>query len=217
MQIAVFAKAPVAGEVKTRLIPALGATGAAQLHARLIERTLTTATGVRNADITLWVAGDLQDPTIVALAQRFNAVTEAQHGADLGARMADAFEHMLAQDARVVLVGTDCPALSPDDLLSASSQLSEHDLVLQPALDGGYVLIALRAPQPRLFDSIAWGTSTVLQQTLERAAALRLKYLLRPALPDLDTPADYALACKRGWIDALETMPKTSTPVGGGR
>lgn len=204
MQIAVFAKAPVAGEVKTRLIPALGATGAARIHAQLVERTLATAASAAGAVVTLWVAGQTQHPAIVDLAQRFGCAIETQRGADLGARMADAFARSLAHAGRLVLIGTDCPALTVDDLHNAAALLSEHDLVLQPALDGGYVLIALRAPQPQLFESIAWGTSTVLQQTLDRAAALRLNTTLRPALPDLDTPADYALACERGWIEPLE-------------
>jgi len=194
--IAVFARVPAPGRVKTRLIPALGAAGAAALHAHLIERTLAMARAVDGAAVRLWLAGELggyQPPS--------GTDWSMQEGADLGARMSGAFVATLARVRACVLVGTDCPALRPEHLRRAFEELEQTDVVVMPAEDGGYVLIALTAPQPRLFEDIEWGGPTVMQATRARieAAGLRAAYL--PALPDLDTPADLARARAAGWLD----------------
>jgi len=197
VRIAVFARAPVAGATKTRLIPALGAAGAAALQQQLIERTLATACAVPAARVTLWIAGATDHPYMLGIAARFGVDVAEQAGADLGARMHHAFA---VTAAPLVLIGTDCPGLSPDDLAAAATVLAEDDVVIQPASDGGYVLIALRGPQPQLFNSIDWGTSLVLQQTLARIATLGLRLRLRPTLDDLDTPDDLRRAVAAGLI-----------------
>ncbi len=198
-EIAIFAKVPQAGAVKTRLIPALGAAGAAALHARLIDRTVATARAAGSAgdvEPCLWLAGAIE--TFVAPA---GVRREIQHGADLGARMHHAFLVTLARARACVLIGTDCPALQPMHLRRALEELEEHDVVVGPAEDGGYVLIALKSPQPQLFEDMEWGGPTVLAATRARidAAGLRAAYL--PTLPDLDTPADLERARCEGWID----------------
>jgi rSAM/selenodomain-associated transferase 1 len=195
-EIAVFARVPVAGQVKTRLIPALGAGGAADLHARLVESTLARARRAGDASVRLWLDGDparYTAPPGVAVSM--------QSGADLGARMHHAFVVTLARAAACVLIGTDCPALQPRHLRDAFETLDSHDVVLVPAEDGGYVLVGLTVPQPRLFEDMAWGEPTVLAATRARidAAGLRAAYL--DPLPDLDTPADLARARAAGWID----------------
>lgn len=194
--IAVFAKVPRAGAVKTRLIPALGMHAAADLHARLIETTIAKARALGGSEVRLWLAGDLDGyvPPDVAWT--------AQEGNDLGARMAHAFVVTLARARACVLIGTDCPALTTAHLQRAFAELERHDVVVIPAHDGGYVLIALKAPQPRLFEDIAWGGPTVMQATRARidAAGLRAAYL--PPLPDLDTPEDLARARAAGWLDS---------------
>lgn len=192
-EIAVFAKAPVPGRVKTRLIPLLGSAGAAALQARLIEATLAKACAVEDARVCLWVAGgDYAAPPGVAVAR--------QQGADLGARMNHAFAVTLARARSCVLIGTDCPALTAAHLRLAFERLRTHDAVVAPAEDGGYVLIGLNAPQPRLFEGIAWGESTVMSATRAaiEACGLRASYL--PTLPDLDTPQDLARAQAQGWL-----------------
>ena len=201
LAIAVFARAPVAGATKTRLIPRLGAAGAARLQEQLTERALARATAVSDARVSLWVAGDAAHPFIRDAAQRHGVALYGQEGIDLGARMAHAFATLLAGAERVVLIGTDCPAMTVDDLRDAAAALDVNDVVLQPALDGGYVLIALRAPQPQLFDAIAWGSGLVREQTEARAADLGLTLGRARPLPDLDTPEDYAHALTQGWID----------------
>ena len=199
VDIAVFARAPVAGQAKTRLIPLLGAAGAAALQRRLIERTLATAGAVAGARVTLWVADDAAHPFVVEAARRFGAALAEQRGAALGARMNHAFE---VAGAPLVLIGTDCPQLAPDDLHAAAGALADHEVVIQPATDGGYVLIGLARPQPLLFESIEWGGPQVLRQTRSRIDALGLRCALRPPLPDLDTPADLRRALAAGWLDA---------------
>jgi hypothetical protein len=202
--IAVFARAPVPGEAKTRLIARLGAQGAARLQEQLIERALVRACAVAAAQVTLWVAGDVGHPFMRGAAQRHGVALAVQAGNDLGARMAHAFDAALARAAACVLIGTDCPAMTPAHIAQAAELLRTHDVVLQPALDGGYVLIGLRASQPGLFHDIAWGTAEVLAATRARIAALGLACAELPPLPDLDTAADYDHACAAGWITAIE-------------
>lgn len=197
--IAVFARAPVAGETKTRLIPVLGADGAAALQRRLIERTLATACAVPAAHVTLWVAGDPAHPFVAEVAAHFGVTIAEQEGNGLGARMNHAFE---AAAGPLVLIGTDCPQLSPPDLSAAAAALATHDVVIQPATDGGYVLIGLARPQPPLFESIDWGGAEVLRQTQARISALGLRCALRPTLDDLDTPADLQRALAAGLLPA---------------
>lgn len=193
--IAVFAKVPRPGAVKTRLIPALGAAGAADLQRRLIESTLARARAVADTDVHLWLAGDpagYSPPPGCSVAH--------QEGSDLGARMAHAFVVTLARSRACALIGTDCPALTPAHLRESFDQLERNDVVLIPAQDGGYVLIALNAPQPRLFEDIRWGTSSVLETTRERIASAQLRAAYLTPLPDLDTPADLEQAVAAGWI-----------------
>jgi len=200
VDVAVFARAPVPGEVKTRLIPALGAAGAAALQRQLTARALATACALPNARVTLWVAGDTEHPFIVDVAARHDVTIAAQIGDDLGARM----HHAFATAARpLLLIGTDCPQMRIDDLAEAAAALATHDVVLQPASDGGYVLIGLTRPQPTLFDSISWGEASVFALTQERIAAAGLRCALRPTLDDLDTAADLQRALAAGSIEAL--------------
>lgn len=201
--IAVFARTPVPGTAKTRLIPRLGPEGAAQLQAQLTERAVARANEVAPQAVSLWWTGEGAD-TPHPTARVFQ-----QHGADLGARMSHAFDTLLPQHEQVLLIGTDCPAQSADDLHAAARALhGPHgaDIVLQPAEDGGYVLvgIARHAPPPwrAIFEGVAWGTGAVLEQTLDRAAQSGLTFRLLPPRPDLDTPDDYDRAIAAGWIAA---------------
>jgi hypothetical protein len=195
-EIAVFARVPVAGQVKTRLIPALGADGAADLHARLVESTLARARRAGAASVRLWLDGDP-----AGYAAPPGVAVSTQSGSDLGARMHHAFVATLARAAACVLIGTDCPALQPHHLREAFETLDSHDVVLVPAEDGGYVLVGLTVPQPRLFEDMAWGEPTVLAATRVRIDAAGLRAAFLDPLPDLDTPADLARARAAGWID----------------
>lgn len=200
--IAVFARTPVPGQAKTRLVPLLGADGAARLQQQLIRQALDKACAVRGASVTLWVAGEPDHPFICDCAGAHDVPVRVQQGADLGARMAAAFVAALGGNraARCVLIGTDCPSLTTNDLQAAFDALTDTDVAVQPAEDGGYVLIAMNRPHPGLFDDVAWGTSSVMDTTRLRLRTLALRWRELPMRPDLDTPADYAQALAAGWI-----------------
>jgi rSAM/selenodomain-associated transferase 1 len=189
----VFAKAPVAGWAKTRLIPALGAEGAAALAGRLLEHTLAQAVAARCFEaIELCAAPDTGHPALQRAAAAHGAALTAQGEGDLGARMQRALGRALAGHARVLLVGTDAPALDAAALRAAALALAGVDAVFVPALDGGYALVGLSRPAPALFEGIAWSTPTVMAATRERARGAGLRWAELPAVADIDEPADLA-------------------------
>jgi rSAM/selenodomain-associated transferase 1 len=189
----VFAKAPVAGLAKTRLIPALGAEGAAALAARLLRHTLAQGEAAGFGALELCATPDATHPALVVAAREHGAALAEQGAGDLGARMQRALSRRLATHARVLLIGTDAPALDAAVLQQAAAALATHDAVFVPALDGGYALVGLSPHAPeRLFAGIAWSTPQVMATTLERVAELGLRTALLAPLPDIDEPADLA-------------------------
>ena len=190
--IAVFAKAPVAGGVKTRLAAVLGTEGAARLHERLVERALATAIAARLGPVELWCAPDASHPFFAQCAARFGVELRLQEGADLGERMHHAFDVALERHRALLLVGSDCPALEPRDLAAAAHALDTHDAVLIPAEDGGYVLVGLARSDASLFEGVAWGTAAVMEETRARLVAAGLRWATLPALWDVDRVEDYA-------------------------
>lgn len=198
--IAILARAPVPGRAKTRLVPRLGADGAAALQRQLIGRALARAAATR-LPCTLWLDG-APDAALVAAAAAAAVELRTQPEGDLGARMLAACAHAHAAHRACIVIGTDCPAQTTDDLLAAAAQLAQADVVLQPAHDGGYVLIALRRPQPELFNAMPWGSEQVLALTRARCAALGLARAELRMLPDLDRPQDYDAALAAGWVQA---------------
>jgi rSAM/selenodomain-associated transferase 1 len=200
--LAILAKAPVAGSVKTRLIPALGADGAAALHARLIERTVETACAAAIGPVTLWVTPAPAHPCFTALASRFRIPLAAQPDGDLGARMLAACQ---AAAGPALVIGSDCPALTPSHLRQAADALRDsHDVVIVPAEDGGYVLIGSRRPQPELFTGMTWSTDEVMAQTRRRLGQGGLTWRELPPLWDVDRPEDLARLRAAGLGHVLE-------------
>ena len=185
--IAVMAKAPVPGRAKTRLIPDIGAHAAAVLAERLTARAVETALAADVGPVSLWCTPDPDHPTFQTLASRHPLTLWAQPDGDLG-------ERMLACTVQgpTLVIGSDCPALTPKHLQDAAWALHDADVVLIPAEDGGYVLIGTRALQPDLFEPMAWGTDTVLDETRRRIAALGLKPIELETLWDVDTERDLA-------------------------
>jgi rSAM/selenodomain-associated transferase 1 len=199
VEIAVFARAPIAGQTKTRLIPRLGATGAARLQRHLTERALARARAVRGARVTLWTTAD--DADTRALAHAARASVRLQHGNDLGARMSNAFAETIDGNRPMLLIGTDCPAQAVADLEAAIAALQEADAVIQPAEDGGYVLIGMNRSHPALFEQVAWGSAMVLDATRARAARHRLRLAELPTCWDLDRSEDLDRALALGLVD----------------
>lgn len=189
-RIIVFAREPVPGKVKTRLQPALGRTGALALYRALLARLGRRLTAATLAPWELWVSSNQDHEDFITICNKKDI--NLQSGADLGARMDHASATVLARDGvdRVLLIGCDCPLLDGDYLGRALVALSQADVVLGPAEDGGYVLIGMKRPQPALFRDVAWGTGRVLAQTRAHIAAAGLTAELLEPLWDVDRPED---------------------------
>jgi rSAM/selenodomain-associated transferase 1 len=187
VDVAVLAKAPIAGFAKTRLIPAIGAHAAAVLQERLTAQAVATARAARIGTVTLWCAPDPRHGAFRELAVHHGITLKRQAEGDLGARMLAAMS-----DGPTLTIGTDCPALTVAHLHQAAEALRESEVVLIPAEDGGYVLIGTRSPCPALFDGMAWGTDTVLAETRRRSSAIGLSLTELGALWDIDTESGLA-------------------------
>jgi uncharacterized protein len=193
-----FARFPVAGKVKTRLIPTLGAEEAAALHRRLVLRTLRTAHALcqsQNVELEIRFAGDDANEMQHWLGDGW--LCRPQCGGDLGQRMAGAFTDSFREGSpATVIIGSDCPSLTAETLASAFASLKTNPVVYGPATDGGYYLIGLTRLVPEIFQGVAWGTETVLAQSLEILARSGCKPALLQPLDDLDRPED-VMAWKR--------------------
>lgn len=189
IRIIVFAKAPRAGFAKTRLIPALGAGGAAALASRLLLHTLREALQADVGPVEL-CRTPLNDPLWQALPLPTGLQVSDQEGGDLGERLARAAHRSLATGQPCILIGTDCPALDASVLREAALYLHTHDAVMAPASDGGYVALGLREFFPNIFTEMAWSTEVVAQETLNRLVQAGLHVHQMPVLHDIDEPAD---------------------------
>jgi uncharacterized protein len=207
--VAVLAKAPVPGYAKTRLIPLLGPEGAAALQARLIERTLATTVAAGIGPVTLWCAPDVGHPFFQEQARKSAVALQPQPNGDLGERMLAAFEAAPLGTA-LVLIGTDCPILGAADLAEAAAALSQADVVLAPAEDGGYGLIAARRPLPGLFRQMPWGSDRVAALTRKRAQDEGLRLVELRTVWDVDTGADLERLRAAGLIDVADLTPAES-------
>jgi rSAM/selenodomain-associated transferase 1 len=187
--IAILAKAPVPGLAKTRLIPLLGSERATKLQASLIERAVDSACLSGVGPVTLWAMPDGSDAVFQAVQARYGLLVARQSEGDLGARMLAA---ITAANGPVLVMGTDCPALTSDHLRMAADVLRRGiEVVMFPAEDGGYVLIGMRAAQAALFEApICWGSARVLGETRRRLGRLKLSWQEPSMLWDIDLPAD---------------------------
>jgi hypothetical protein len=186
--VAVLAKAPIPGFAKTRLIPMLGDDGAARLQARLIERAIATACAAKIGPVTVWATPDPTHAIFQTLRTRHGVALARQGDGDLGARMLAA---IAAAHGPALVIGTDCPALTPDHLRGAAAILRDgSEVVVFPAEDGGYVLIGTRRPVPALFAEMPWSTAGVMARTRERLKASGLSWQEPVTLWDVDVPAD---------------------------
>ncbi len=193
-RLIIFTRPPVPGQVKTRLIPALGPKGAAELHRHLAQGVL--AWGLKLAllrPLGIEVRHDGGNPEEMRAWLGPGPFLRPQGPGDLGQRMERALGEALQEGAsRVILVGTDLPGLTDQHLNRALEALNERDLVLGPATDGGYYLVGLTRPAPEIFSGISWGGPRVLAQTLAAAQTAGLEPALIPGLSDLDRPEDLA-------------------------
>jgi uncharacterized protein len=191
-RLIIFTRYPEPGKAKTRLIPALGDVAAADLHRQMTEQTLDRVKLLQQSHpvgVEVWFAGGDRDRMQTWLGADLQY--QLQPEGDLGSRMAQAFQVGFDRGVKAsIIVGTDCPELTVEILTAAFQALQQTDLVLGPATDGGYYLIGLRRSAPELFESIAWSTDRVFQQTVDIASKLNLSLSCLPMLADVDRPED---------------------------
>jgi len=187
--VVVFGREPIPGEVKSRLATGVGADAAARVYGAILEHTLEAAC-ISGARVVL----SLADLPSSSWARSLNVAVEIQRGSDLGDRMDDAFARRFAEgEARVVIVGSDCPWLSATHIAKASAKLGGADAALGPATDGGYWLVAQRPPGLAIFTRIPWSSPETLERTRNRISALGGTWSELEELVDIDTIEDLEL------------------------
>lgn len=192
MSLIIFIKNPALGKVKTRLAATIGNEAALAVYHKLSQRT-------REVSLALEVPRHLFYSDFIDHDDAWDNVLftkKKQQGLDLGERMHLAFVETLQTSNKAVIIGSDCPLLTPEIIQLAFDQLDQHPFVLGPALDGGYYLLGMRQPAPALFENMAWSTEHVAKITLERVAERGMSCYLLPALPDIDVEKDWQ---KYGW------------------
>ncbi|MDP2440107.1 TIGR04282 family arsenosugar biosynthesis glycosyltransferase [Rhodoferax sp.] len=190
VRIVVFVKAPLAGFAKTRLIPALGQQGAADLAQRLLEHTLDEALKSQVGPVELCVTPSASDPVWQTMPLPEAVRLTDQGEGDLGARMARATERVIDAGESILLIGTDCPQLDADQLRRAALALQHAQATLVPAFDGGYVLLGLTRFDSSVFSGITWSTESVMNETMARLNRLGWRVKTIPTLHDIDEPSD---------------------------
>lgn len=208
IELAILAKAPVPGLAKTRLIPHLGGDGAASLQRWLLQRTVAAALVADIGPVSLWCAPDERHPDFLRCRAFGPLRLCRQPATGLGERMLAAVSAS-ATEAGTLVIGTDCAVLSPGRIRAAAQQLREHDAVVVPAEDGGYVLIGLRRAEPRVFEHIDWSSDRVMRQTRARLAELGLHWVETAPLWDVDRAEDFERLARR--------VPDIRCIVGAGR
>lgn len=203
VRIVILAKAPIPGFAKTRLIPALGAEGAAALAARMQDDTITQALGAGVDVVELCVTPAPWHPAWEMISKRNGVVWTSQGEGDLGQRLAGAARRSIEAGDRVLLIGTDCPELNSNRLAESAEALHHNDCVIVPSADGGYVLLGLNRYDCSLFENIMWSTETVAPETRRRIDRLGLSLAVLPTLRDIDEPQDLIwlpanLSCRAG-------------------
>jgi rSAM/selenodomain-associated transferase 1 len=188
----VFAREPIPGRTKTRLIPRLGAAGAARMAAAFVMDTVAKAATFRGS--TLVIAGSApvavhQSEYFLGLAQRFGCALIDQGEGDLGRRMAQVLARY-ADAPGAVLIGTDMPTLPASFIRQAMEDLRDAPVVIAPALDGGYYLVGVRETVPAIFTGIKWGGPRVMEETTRRLRRLGIPYRIGRWWYDIDNPAD---------------------------
>ena len=189
-KLLIFTKAPILGEVKTRLQPDYSPEQSLELHKKLVINTLTSVSHSTGFDIDLCCTPNRQHLFFLDCENSFSIALSDQVGDDLGERMAFAFSSGLQLYEKVIIIGTDCPELDGEYIKNALKALDDFDAVIGPAEDGGYVLLGLKNFSPKLFSGISWGNDTVFKQTQKVLSDLSWSCQELAIMHDLDRPED---------------------------
>lgn len=193
----VFCKAPVAGQVKTRLMPSMSADEAASVHRFLTMRLLSLLTKAELCPVELWCSPNSNDSFFSECKKQFSVTLHKQYGDDLGERMDDALTTTLERYQYSLLMGCDCPSISINDLeKSINALMYGADLAIAPAEDGGYTMIGMSQPHSFVFDDIPWGTDKVLAMTEQVIKQQQLLCYKTPTQWDIDTIDDWHRFCR---------------------
>lgn len=196
--ILIFSKAPVVGQVNTRLVPYISAEQAANLHEELANDRLRMCTAADLCDVQLWCSPDTDHLFFSDCKLRYGVRLHTQSGNNLGERMSAALKAMLGQYKKIIIIGTDAPALDIDTIEAVVNELEHRDIVLVPAEDGGYVLLAASRHHEDLLVDVPWGTEGVLASTVRNIERLGLAYSLLGECWDVDRPED--LERYKNWV-----------------
>lgn len=186
----IFAREPVQGQVKTRLIPVLGRAGATELYRRLLDYTVVKMTTAALSPVQLCITPDSHAFYFDCITGAGQFDVSAQQGRDLGARMYNALVSGLKQYAKVILIGTDCPFIDIDELQLAIKMLDDNDMVFSPAFDGGYVLVGAKKVEQSIFNRIDWGSDKVMEQSRKAMSAHGIDWYELPKQNDIDVKED---------------------------
>lgn len=189
-ELILFAKTPVAGEVKTRLIPALGERGASEFAVALIEESVRRAVKAWPGTVHLKVWPEMRHPCFERVEKDYGLGVSLQSGDDLGVRMFRALNNAYARGAAAAIMGCDVPQCPAETYRTAHAFLTQGRSVIGPSLDGGYYLVGINPPHPECFDRISWGGSKVFDTTLKRAARAGVELIVLQQLNDFDTAED---------------------------
>ncbi len=190
--LAIFTKVPEMGKVKTRMQPDYPLDFSYELHTQLVKHCLTLCRSLSCLPISIWLSGDTKHfRHIFTEASCFTLYSQV--GKNLGERMQYATEYLLEKHQSVLLIGSDCPFLDAPYLELAIQKLQTNDVVIGPAIDGGYVLIGLKAKSPTVFKDIDWGTEQVHEQTINIINNNGANVYQLDTLADIDRPGDIPL------------------------
>ena len=201
-RILLFAKAPVPGEVKSRLIPSVGAGKACEIYERMLTHAIETSLCV--CAVEIWITPAIDHAFFDAYRSNPAVSLFKQHGDDLGRRMFNAARATAAREK--LLIGADCPGVDGTYLRRAFERLRQRDAVVGPAEDGGYVLLGLKQVEASLFRNIKWGGSSVCAETCRRLNTLGWHWSLLPLQFDIDVPEDLAR------LDQISLRAQSSVP-----
>ena len=188
--ILIFSKAPVVGKVNTRLVPYITAEQAAALHEELAHDRLSMCTAANICDVQLWCSPDADHRFFTDCMERYGVHLYVQQGSNLGERIIHAFRTLLEQYRKIIIIGTDAPALDINIIGEVFDELDHKDIALVPAEDGGYVLIGASNYHDKLLYGVPWGTENVLASTVRNCEQLGLEYGLVGECWDVDRPED---------------------------
>ena len=191
-RLIIFVKAPIPGQVKTRLAKQTGLLQAARIYRQLLSRLISRLQDLNTCDIEIHCSPDTRHPFLRQCAQQLNACLHKQVGNDLGMRMFNSLRSGLKRSEICVLIGSDMPEISANDINASINCIKGGtDVVFLPAEDGGYGLVAMKTVNAALFRNMRWSQSDVLEKTLARAIKLGLEYKLLPAKTDIDSKLDF--------------------------